>query len=160
MRPAHDEQAPDVAGVLAPPPIFFVAGLAVGLLLDRLRPLPRLPRAARRGLGPPLIAAGAGLVLWSGATMHAAGTEAIPTRPSTVLVAHGPFSFTRNPIYLGFTLIYIGLALVLGRLPPLVLLPAVLAAFQKGVVEREERYLERRFGAPYRAYRQRVRRWL
>jgi protein-S-isoprenylcysteine O-methyltransferase Ste14 len=92
--------------------------------------------------------------------MLRAKTTLNPAGPASTLVTGGPFRFTRNPIYLGDTLMYLGLALLFGRRGPLLLLPGVLAALDRGVIRREERYLERRFGRQYRAYRARVRRWL
>jgi protein-S-isoprenylcysteine O-methyltransferase Ste14 len=76
----------------------------------------------------------------------------------TALVVEGPFRLTRNPGYLGTGAVYAGAALLANALSALLVLPAVLAVIQRGVVEREERYLERRFGASYRTYRQRVHR--
>ena len=92
--------------------------------------------------------------------MRAAGTPLRPTRPSTAVVVDGPYGLTRNPVYLGMSLIYAGLALLSGRTWAFLFLPGVLAVVQSGVVAREERYLEARFGATYRGYRERVRRWL
>lgn len=156
-----DGAAPDTAGVIAPPPLLFAAGLAAGLLADVAKPAPRLPSAAWRVAGGlPLLAAGLLLVGWAARTMHRAGTPVPPTRASVALVVEGPFRFTRNPVYLGMTLCYAGVALLLDRLWVLAPLPGVLAALQRGVVAREERYLERRFGEAYRRYRQGVARWL
>lgn len=157
---APAQASPDVAGVLAPPPLIYAAGFAGGLLADRVLPLPRLPRTARQALGAPLLAKGALLVAWAALTMRQAGTPVRPTRPSRALVTHGPFRFTRNPVYLGAALAYAGLALLLNRLWPLALLPVVLGVIQQGVVRREERYLERRFGDAYRRYCAGVPRWL
>ena len=72
---------------------------------------------------------------------------------------YGPFRFTRNPLYLGLALLYLGIALWLGVLWPVVLLPALILLVQQVVILREEAYLESRFGEAYRAYRARVRRW-
>ncbi|MFI5210728.1 MAG: methyltransferase family protein, partial [Gemmatimonadales bacterium] len=68
--------------------------------------------------------------------------------------------FSRNPMYVGMTLLYLGIALWANSLWPLLLLPAVLVVMRRGVIAREEAYLERRFGDEYRSYRARVRRWL
>ncbi|MFL6192698.1 MAG: methyltransferase family protein, partial [Thermoanaerobaculia bacterium] len=66
----------------------------------------------------------------------------------------------RNPMYLGMTLLYLGLALWIGTLWPLPLLPVALWATQRYVIAREERYLEAKFGDDYRRYKERVRRWI
>lgn len=157
---AHGQDGPDTAGVAAPPPLLFVAGLGAGLLIDRARPAPRLPGVAGRSVGLPLLAAGVLLIAWAVRTMHQAGTPAPPYQPTVAVVIEGPFRFTRNPIYLGMTLCYLGITLLLNRLWALALLPAVLAALHRGVVAREEAYLEQRFGEPYRRYYQGVPRWL
>ncbi len=92
--------------------------------------------------------------------MHRAHTSPKPWLPTTTLVVGGPFRFTRNPLYLGMTLFYIGVAILAQALWAFVLLPFVLMIVQRGVIEREERYLERKFGTDYLRYKQRVRRWL
>ena len=92
--------------------------------------------------------------------MHRAGTNIRPDLPTTALVTEGPFRFTRNPLYLGLTLMYAGIALLIPGTWPLLLLVPVLLVMRWGVIAREERYLERKFGEPYRAYLGRVRRWL
>jgi protein-S-isoprenylcysteine O-methyltransferase Ste14 len=155
----NDEQS-DVAGVIAPPPLIFLAALATGLLLDRAYPLRLLPQRLARLLGWPMIAVGGGLDAWAVLTMARARTHVEPWRPTTAIVDGGPFAFTRNPIYLGFALTYVGVALVRNALAPLLLLPVALGVIRRGVIEREERYLQRKFGAVYTDYQARVRRWL
>lgn len=149
-----------MAGVIAPPPILFAAGFCAGLLLDRT--LPRLPSGLTSGriTGTLLVAAGLGLAGWGFKTMQDTGTPVIPTQPTTRLVTTGPFRYTRNPGYAGMALLYIGLALLLNRLGPLLTLPGVFAALTRGVVEKEEAYLERKFGDQYRSYQAAVPRWL
>jgi protein-S-isoprenylcysteine O-methyltransferase Ste14 len=157
----EESQPPETAGVIAPPPLIFAGGFLCGLVIDRAVPQSRpWPAALRRVLAPILLAGGVLCMLAAVRTMWSARTTINPAAPVASLVTTGPFRFTRNPIYLGDTLFYTGLSLALGRRGPLVLLPAALALVERGVIRREERYLERRFGAPYRAYRARVRRWL
>ena len=150
----------DTAGVIAPPPAIFAAGLLAGAVVHAVRPAPAAGRGVRLLFGLPLIAAGLGLGVWARQTMRAAGTPLRPTRPSTAVVSGGPYRLTRNPVYLAMSLIYAGLALLSGRTWAFLFLPGVLAVVQSGVVAREERYLEAKFGATYRDYRERVRRWL
>jgi protein-S-isoprenylcysteine O-methyltransferase Ste14 len=87
--------------------------------------------------------------------MRRAGTNIRPDQPTLALVTDGAFRFSRNPLYLAATGLYVGVALLVDALWPLVLLIPMLA-----VVAREERYLEAKFGDAYRAYKARVRRWL
>ena len=155
------DNAPDNPGVVAPPPLIFAAALIAGLLDNRARriPLP-LPRAFSRTLGPVLVVKGSSLCVWGSLEMRRAGTNVDPYAPATVIVEGGPYRFTRNPIYLGFTAIYVGVSAWANALPPLLLLPGVLHVMRRGVIEREERYLEGKFGQQYLAYKSRVRRWL
>lgn len=145
--------------IIAPPPLLYAGPWLGGLLLDRLLPLPRLPLVLRL-LGLPLMAAGIGMGGWFAWTMRRAGTPIDPCEAPTALVTEGPFRRTRNPAYLGLTLLYGGLSLLAGILWPLLLLPGVLLAVDRGVIQREERYLEKHFGSAYSDYRRRVRRWL
>jgi protein-S-isoprenylcysteine O-methyltransferase Ste14 len=92
--------------------------------------------------------------------MREAGTNIQPNLPSTTVVSSGPYSLTRNPIYLAMTLLYSGIAILVNTVWPLFLLPLVLVVIRFGVIEREEGYLERKFGKSYRDYKERVRRWI
>jgi protein-S-isoprenylcysteine O-methyltransferase Ste14 len=145
--------------IIAPPPLLFAGPWLLGFLLDQILPLPRLPLALRL-VGLPLTAAGLAVLVWFLTTMRRAGTPVDPREAPTALVQAGPFRHTRNPAYGGWTLLYLGVALLAGSRWALILLPAVLVAVDRGVIRREERYLEDRFGADYREYRRRVRRWL
>jgi len=114
----------------------------------------------RLGVGPVLLGLGAAWSVWFIRTMRDAGTPIDPRRRPTHLVQGGPFRFTRNPGYVGLAAVYTGLALLTGARWPLLLLPGVLAAVDRGVVQAEERFLLRAFGEEYERYRRRVRRWL
>lgn len=159
MHQDAQQKARDIPGIVAPPPLLYAGALLVGLALHRIRPQPIVPHRWAGPLGAVLVLAGlAGfMAVWS---FVRAGTSPNPWRPSTHLVVTGPFRFSRNPMYLGFTLIYLGVSVWINALWPIVLLPLVLLVMQRGVIHREEAYLERRFGAAYREYRARVRRWL
>ncbi len=149
--------APKTPGVIAPPPLIAVGWFVAGLLAERAVPLPR-PGARPLGL---ILGAGAALLAgWAVQTMRGANTPLSPYEPATVLVTQGPFRLTRNPIYLGGTLLYAGLALLLDRIGPLLLLPGLLITLGRGVIEREERYLVERFGEEYQRYQEDVPRWL
>jgi len=153
----------DTAGVVCPPPLVYLAGLVLGLGADWLFALPPLPEASGPGglwLGAAFGASGLGLIFWAGGRFFSAGTPLPPHRPTTALVTEGPYRRSRNPIYLGMVLIYLGVICATASPGALVLLPAVLLVMEFGVIRREERYLERKFGAPYLDYKARVRRWL
>ncbi|WP_192364491.1 methyltransferase family protein [Mesorhizobium mediterraneum] len=105
---------------------------------------------------------GAGVVFLAGALglFRKAGTRPEPWQPTTAIVTSGVYRVTRNPMYVGMALVYAALALALGSLIALTLLPAAVLVIHRGVILREEQYLERKFGSEYRAYKARVRRSL
>jgi len=150
----------DTPGVIAPPPLIYLTALVIGLGLGYLAPTPFLPRSLAYGLGAVLILIGAWILISARRMMQRAGTAIKPTIPTTALVVTGPFRFTRNPLYVGATLIYVGIAVAARSLWALALLLVVLAVMHRGVIDREEHYLERKFGADYVRYKERVRRWI
>jgi len=151
----------ETAGVLLPPPLLYAGGFLLGVVLDRAFGLPRMPRPPWvLGLGGLLLGLQAVVGFSAFRALRRARTNVNPYKPSTAVVMVGVYQRSRNPIYLSMTMLYLGLALVLGVLGPLVLLLPVLLVMHFGVILREERYLDRKFGAPYRDYRAHVRRWL
>lgn len=153
----------DNAGVVAPPPLIYAVGLAIGFLLHRLLPVKafsRAPRALPLTLGSTCISLGLTIITLGFRQMQKAHTNVNPIQPATTIVTEGPFRFTRNPLYLGLTLFYAGISLLVNSLWMVLLLPIVILFMTIGVIEREERYLERKFGMQYLTYKQRVRRWL
>lgn len=161
MKPsAHPSR--DSPGVVVPPPLIFAGALVAGILIDRVitgwsiavdatlrYPLAVLPI----GAGAALIAAALGL-------FRKASTRPEPWRPATTLVTEGLYRFTRNPMYLGMAVLYVGLALVLDSPVAFLLLVPVVSVIHCGVIAREERYLAQRFGDTYRRYKAKVRPWL
>ncbi len=159
-EPDHNHPANDHPGVITHPPFLYGGALLAGAGLDWLIPLPMLDAGAGRIPGIILIALGLVLAGWCAVLFHRAGTG-IPTHlPSTTVVSHGPYRFSRNPIYLGLTVISVGIGLWANSAWMLGLLVPTLVIMEIGVIRREERYLEAKFGDDYRAYKARVRRWL
>ncbi len=160
------DDEPDAMGLgVPPPPVVFLGPLVLGLLLNRKLPAPFLPRGLTRILGLPLLSGGVLLGGWFYRTMRRARTPIIgepfvPGRPTSSLVTDGPFRHTRNPGYLGGAMIYAGIASLTNALWAILLLPVMLLMMQHTVIEREERYLERKFGEEYLRYKARVRRWI
>jgi protein-S-isoprenylcysteine O-methyltransferase Ste14 len=150
----------DNAGVIAPPPLIYLGPLVLGLLLKRKLSIPFLPRRLSRVLGWPLVAGGASLMSWFFFTMRRTDTPIDPREPVSNLATDGPFRYTRNPAYLSMAMIYAGVSSLASALSAILLLPAVLVVTQRGVIEREERYLERKFGDEYLRYKEQVRRWV
>jgi protein-S-isoprenylcysteine O-methyltransferase Ste14 len=153
-----DEQ--DKAGVIAPPPLIYLGSLVFGLLLNRKFPVTLLPRKMARNFGWPLLGGGVLLIGWFEWAMRHAGTPANPYKPVSHVVTQGPFRYTRNPGYLAMATIYMGIASLANALWAVLLLPVALIVVQRGVIEREERYLERKFGEEYLRYKAQVRRWI
>lgn len=150
----------DKPGVIAPPPLILLALILLGLALDRLWPAPFAATWARLWLGGALILLGLALVIAVFRRFRRAGTNIETRHPTTALVTDGLYRFSRNPVYLGFALAQLGAALAANSLWLAALLPVLLIALGHGVVAREERYLEAKFGQAYLDYKARVRRWL
>ena len=157
---SKQNELPDNPGVIAPPPVIYAGPLVVGLMLNLKFPMGFLPRKVASILGAMLIGTSVALVAQAFQRMRRAGTNVNPTEPATVLVTEGPFNYTRNPLYLSMTLFYAGVSILVNALWAMLLLPAVLFVISRGVIDREERYLERKFGEQYKQYKERVRRWL
>jgi protein-S-isoprenylcysteine O-methyltransferase Ste14 len=153
-------RTPDAPGVLVWPPVLYAGAFLLGLVLARLLPIGRLPVLPARLAGMLCVVAGGAIARWGEVVMHRAGTNVRPDLPTTALVTEGPFRYTRNPLYVGLTLLYAGAGLLIPSIWPLLLLVPVLLVMRWGVIGREERYLARKFGEPYRTYLTRVRRWL
>ena len=155
-------ETPDNPGVIAPPPLIYAGALVAGLLANRSSRMPArfLPRGLSRAFGWHLVAGGLVIGLLGFREMRKAGTNVDPREPTTAIVTEGPYRFTRNPLYLGMTLMYVGIAARANTLAAILLLPLVLAVMRRGVIEREEAYLERKFGDEYLQYKSRVRRWI
>jgi protein-S-isoprenylcysteine O-methyltransferase Ste14 len=160
--PGDGSGAPDVAGVIALPPLIFLGFLAAAAVLEAVDPLPFLSAHAfpRYLAGTSLAAGGFVMIAMGTRRFLAAGTNIPPTLPTTALVVDGIYRRTRNPLYLGTTLVYLGLGIAAGSLWAIGLVVPLMWVINVGVVAREERYLERKFGDAYRAYKTRVRRWI
>lgn len=143
-----------------PPPLYYVAAFAAGLLLHAVVPLPIGGRPATTIAGA--VIGGLGLVLTVagvlGVVRHR--TTIVPHHPVSTLVTSGAYRWSRNPMYTGLAITYLGGALLAGSWWPVLLTALVLLAVTRLVISPEERYLEERFGASYAGYRSRVRRWL
>jgi len=150
----------DAPGVVAPPPLIYAGGIAVGLGLDAVLPSASLPRLLRTSLGWVLVVAGVVLLASFLAAFRRARTPVDPREATTTVVTSGPYRLSRNPAYLGMTLIYAGIAVLSQALWAFLALIVTLVVVDRGVIAREERYLERKFGAEYLRYKARTRRWL
>jgi|1186.fasta_scaffold23175_2 protein-S-isoprenylcysteine O-methyltransferase Ste14 len=143
-----------------PPPLYYGAGLGLGMLLDAMVALPVG--------GPPATAVAGAAVAAAGLALNFAGvagvirnrTTIVPHHPVATLVRNGAYRFSRNPMYTGLGIAYLGAALLLGSWWPVALWPLVMLAVDRLVIRPEERYLSERFGQAYSDYCAHVRRWL
>jgi protein-S-isoprenylcysteine O-methyltransferase Ste14 len=154
--------ASDIPGVIAPPPLIYLGFLVIGWGVGRLIEEPGLglDRNLRGGVALAGLALGLFIEAWAAGLFQKAKTAVQPWKPSTALVTTGIYGVTRNPIYLGFAITYLALAVGLDSALAIILLFPCLLIVDRFVILREEVYLAARFGADYDAYRHRVRRWL
>src|SRR5215468_6659281 len=153
--------ARDVANLgLVRPPLVYLTSLVCGTVMHLAMPLPFLPGTLAVPLGVLLVVVAIALFSYSVAKFRAAGTPVPARKPTTVIVRTGPYRFSRNPIYLAFSLLQLGIAIWVNSVWLLATLIAAVALIASVVIPREERYLARRFGADYLDYKRSVRRWL
>lgn len=156
-------EARDTPGVIAPPPLLAVGAVVIGLLLDWLLPAyvirVLLSYPERMVIGIVLVAAGLALVISANVAFREAGTNVEPWKPSLAIVTGGVFRWLRNPMYVGGVLLLVGLAVLLASDWTLVMTVAFVLVLHVGVVKREERYLEAKFGDAYRRYKEAVPRY-
>jgi protein-S-isoprenylcysteine O-methyltransferase Ste14 len=162
MSDTQTPSRPDHPGVIAPPPLIYLGVLLLAFAVDWVVAGPGLglPVGLRMVAATVLLIAGLALPLAGGARFKASKTNIHPWKPATSVVRSGVYGYTRNPMYLGMAVIYAALSLFGNSLIALAGLPLALAIMHYGVIAREERYLESKFGAEYRAYKSAVRRWL
>jgi protein-S-isoprenylcysteine O-methyltransferase Ste14 len=142
---------------LVRPPLVYLASLAIGTLLQFAMPLPFLPAPL---LGAGLIVVAIALLSYSIAEFRAAGTPVPARKPTRVIVRTGPYRISRNPIYLAYSLLQLGIAIWANSLWLVATLLGAVGVIDFFVIPREERYLEHKFGAEYLDYKDSVRRWL
>lgn len=149
----------DIAGVIAPPPLIYLAALVIALVLEWVA-------RADAGLGRIGMWAGIALIVLSVVIAVLArhqfikgGTSLRVEKPSTAILSTGPFRYTRNPLYLSLAMLQIGIGLAAGMAWIIAWVVPAILVIRFGVIAREERYLERKFGEEYLRYKTRVRRW-
>jgi protein-S-isoprenylcysteine O-methyltransferase Ste14 len=158
--PTRTSTAADTAGVIAPPPLIYLGALGVGFALDAVIASRPLPSNVAVPIGAASIIAGSGLLGSFVRSFRRAQTPIDPYTASSTIVTDGPYGLTRNPAYLGMALTYAGIAIASNKRWALAPLPVAIAIIDRGVIAREERYLEQKFGRLYLDYKRRVRRWI
>lgn len=159
-RSSNADLVPDVANLgLVRPPLVYLATILLGLLLHYAWPLPLIPQSIGAPVGAGLVLVSVGLFIAAVRTFRAAGTPVPGNQPTTTIVWTGPYRFSRNPIYLAFSALQVGIALWVSSSWLLITLIPALALMSFWVIPREERYLEARFPGEYLPYKASVRRW-
>jgi protein-S-isoprenylcysteine O-methyltransferase Ste14 len=149
--------------MIIPPPLLFALTFLVGRAVHTQLPLRLAPgdgEALRRGAGLALVALGVLCALGSAGLFARARTTLVPHGRARELVTGGTYRLTRNPMYLGLVLVYLGVALRQNVLWPVLLLALPLLVLQRVVIPFEEQRLRELFGEAYAAYCLRVRRWV
>lgn len=142
------------------PPLMMGLALLAVIALHWFWPLQISMRPLVLVVGIILSILGISSAAWGRRIMLQAGTNVSPLKPSTAIVTRGPFSFSRNPLYIGILSLFIGLSLIIDTWWGFVLLVPVALTLHLGVILREERYLEQKFGDSYLNYKNSVRRYL
>lgn len=160
-KPGVDsERQPDVANLgWVRPPLVFFSSIAAGAALNVIVPL-SFPVSAARPIGSAMVIASVLLFLASIRELRASGTPVPGNQPTTTVVRTGTYRFSRNPVYLSFCLLQLGIAVWSGNVWMLATLVLAAGLISRIVIPREELYLERKFGPHYLSYRSSVRRWL
>jgi protein-S-isoprenylcysteine O-methyltransferase Ste14 len=161
--PTRPAPADDHPGVIARPPRIAYLLLAIGAILERFSPWPLWPEGSmavsRYGLGAGLAAIGLILMTHALRAFRRAGTNVETPKPATALVTGGIYARSRNPMYVSLLLLFAAVGAFANSMWFAILLGVYLIVLRFGVIAREERYLERKFGGTYGAYRAHVRRW-
>ena len=155
-----NESNNDHPGVIALPPLIYLAFLLTGLALDYLWPVAVLPDRVQYTAGFAIMALGGVIVAFTLPQYRKARTNFSPFKPTTAVIVGGPHQFSRNPAYLSLSLLYTGIGIAGDNLWMLGLLVPTLVVMHYGVISREEQYLESKFGEEYLRYKASVRRWL
>jgi protein-S-isoprenylcysteine O-methyltransferase Ste14 len=158
--PATAETQRGARVIYIPPPLYYAAGLAAGLAANSLLGLPLGARLATLAAGAVVAALGLALALAGVIAVIRHGTTIVPHHPVATLLTGGVYRLSRNPMYTGLAIAYLGLALLFGSWWPLLLWPLVILVVRQLVIRPEEDYLAQRFGQTYTDYQSRVRRWL
>jgi protein-S-isoprenylcysteine O-methyltransferase Ste14 len=150
----------DHASVVINPFVIYIGLAVVAILLQIVLPLSFIPAIPARVLGVFLIVLNFGFGLPAIRAMLQAKTSPNPLRPATTLLLNGVYRRTRNPMYVGLTLVFAGLLIFLQNVWGLLFVPLIVWLVTIWVIIPEETYLDEKFGDEYRQYKSRVRRWI
>ena len=155
-----NDGTPDNAGVITIPPIIYLIGLFLGLLIHYFYPIGFLPEPVSDWFGVLLILVSIPIAVFALLALKQAETPLDVRKPTTAIVTDGIYRFSRNPMYVSLTLVYLGIACWVNSLWILLLAVPVVVVVDQGIIKREERYLEQKFSGEYMRYKSEVRRWI
>lgn len=155
----YQTDLPDHSDAFIWPPLIYAGGVVATYGLHWLWPWRIAPTAWPESAALIPVSLGVLLIGFAVFQFHRADTTVHPWQPTIALVTHGVYRYTRNPIYLGLSLIYLGIGCALNTVWILITLAGVAIILQEAVIQREEEYLMRKFGSEYEDYRNRVGRW-
>ena len=150
----------DNAGVITIPPIIYLVGLLLGLLIHYNYPIGFLPELVSVWIGVLLILVSISIALFAILAFKRAGTPLDVRKATIAIVTHGIYRCSRNPMYVSLALVYLGIACWVNSLWILLLVAPVVIVVDQGIIKREERYLEQKFNGEYLRYKSEVRRWI
>jgi len=151
----------DVPDIMVLPPVLVGGMLLIGVLIHyALWTVALLPTLLARALGVVVFISAGVLAHLAHLAMKRVGTNVLPTQPTLALATDGPYRFSRNPLYIAAIGVYLGVTLWVNGLAPLLLMLPMTWLLHWGIVLREERYLESKFGNAYQSYQMNVRRWI
>ena len=159
-RKSTNVEASTRPGIRIPPPVIYLAALAIGFVLNYLWPMSPFPGSTGYVIGSVVILLSVLIMPPVLRRFRRAGTTFDVRKPASVLITDGPYRFSRNPSYVALTLMYLGIGIHLNIGWILILVAPVFLVMNLWVVRKEERHLEARFGEQYSRYKATVRRWL
>lgn len=152
----------DHPGIYIPPPLFYIGIYFVAVLFQKWMPINKgfFDTVISRSIALAVVLTGLFFIFPAIWRFFKSGNTLVTVKSANSLQTSGIYAFTRNPMYLGLLLIYLGFSLCFGSWWNFLLLPVLLLIIQQYVIKREEQYLGRRFGERYFAYKKKVRRWI
>jgi len=150
----------DHADKLFPPAFIYVGGLAIGLLVHLRYPVQLLPAPFKVGIALLLLVVSGPIFVSTRRAYYRAKTTFYFSEPSTALITSGPYRYSRNPGYVSLAMLFGAIGFLLNSLWVLLMVVPAMIVVHFGIIKREERYLEAKFGDEYREYKTTVRRWV
>jgi len=155
-----NDSTSDNAGVITFPPVIYLVGLLLGLLINYFYPIGFLSESVSVWFGVLLTPVAIPIALFAVLALKRAQTPVDVRKPTTAMVTDSIYRLSRNPMYVSLAFVYLGIACWVNSLWILLLMVPVLVVVDQGIIKREEQYLEQKFGDEYLRYKSKVRRWV